>query len=96
LQTKIQKFVTYGLLVYNTIMSKQRIIIILGVLVVIMPYLGFPTSWRKGFFLLAGITIVICGYKISKEIKSLKADGENSLTAFKDNLDEHKPNKETI
>ena len=77
-------------------MSKQRIIIILGVLVAAMPYLGFPTSWRKGFFLIAGIAIVICGYKISKEIKSLKTDSENSLTTFKDNLDEHKPNKENI
>lgn len=75
-------------------MSKQKAIIILGAFVAVMPYLGFPTAWRKGFFLLAGIAIVIYGYKINKELKALRGEESNSLTSFKDNLNEHTPNTE--
>lgn len=70
-------------------MSKQRIIIILGVLVAVMPYLGFPLSWRKGFFLVAGIAIAITAYRMGRELKALRAEEEDLLTSFKDNLNEH-------
>lgn len=69
-------------------MSKQNTIIIFGILVAIMPYLGFPLSWRKGFFLCSGIIITILGYSVGKEIKKLKIEQDN-FSSFKDNLNEN-------
>ena len=68
-------------------MSKQRTIIMLGILTALMPYSGFPSSWRTGFFLLAGISIAILGYQMDKKIKFFTTDKEKELTPFKDNRD---------
>lgn len=70
-------------------MSKQRMLIILGVLVAIMPFSGFPSSWRTVFFLIFGISIIVLAYQIDKLIKHLKKDKENELTSFIDNRDIH-------
>ncbi len=40
-------------------MSKNKIILILGILVAIMPWLGFPSSWKDVFYFLAGAVMVI-------------------------------------
>ena len=68
-------------------MSKQRMLVILGVLVAIMPFSGFPSSWRTIFFLIFGVSIIVLAYQIDKIIKHLKK--ENELTSFVDNRDIH-------
>jgi hypothetical protein len=70
-------------------MSKQRTIIVLGVIVALIPYSGFPSSWKTIFFLLCGIGIVVLGYQLDKEIKRLNKDTEGGLTSFVDNRDIH-------
>jgi hypothetical protein len=42
-------------------MSKDLIVIILGILVAIMPFLGFPRSWETIIFLISGLIIAILG-----------------------------------
>ncbi len=40
-------------------MPKNRIIIILGLLVALLPILGFPGSWESFFQVTAGLSIVV-------------------------------------
>ena len=38
-------------------MSKNGIIILLGILVVIIPFLGFPGAWKTFFIVISGLVI---------------------------------------
>lgn len=40
-------------------MPKNRIILVLGVLIALLPVLGFPRSWESFFQILAGLSIVL-------------------------------------
>jgi hypothetical protein len=40
-------------------MPKTRVIIVLGLLVALLPVLGFPRSWEVFFQVLAGLSIVV-------------------------------------
>lgn len=40
-------------------MPKTRVIIVLGILVALLPVLGFPRSWEAFFQVLAGLSIVV-------------------------------------
>jgi membrane-bound ClpP family serine protease len=43
-------------------MSKETTIIALGIWVIIVPYLGIPTSWKTILLVLAGFAIVMIGF----------------------------------
>ena len=43
-------------------MSKEMSVILLGVAVIIVPYLGVPASWRTLLLILAGLTLVVVGF----------------------------------
>ena len=40
-------------------MSKNKAVLILGILIAIMPWLGLPSSWKNVFYFLAGAVLVI-------------------------------------
>jgi hypothetical protein len=44
---------------YNISMPKNRIILVLGVIIALLPVLGFPRSWEAFFQVLAGLAIVL-------------------------------------
>ena len=48
-------------------MSKEMGVILLGLWVVIVPYLGVPESWRTVFIILAGIAIAVIGLLLRGE-----------------------------
>ena len=48
-------------------MKYRNIIIILGFLIVIVQFLGFPQSWRKSFHIASGGLVVVFGYLAGKE-----------------------------
>lgn len=58
-------------------MPKSRIIIVFGVLVALLPVLGFPRSWEIFFQIFAGLSIVLLSVwtSIDKRI-SLKAKAQ--------------------
>ena len=62
-------------------MSKSRVIIILGVLVALLPLVGFPRAWEAFFQILAGLSIVLVSVwsTIDKKL-SLKAKAQARLT----------------
>jgi len=58
-------------------MSRETTIIILGFLVAVLPFSGFPESWRTVFLALAGIGLVVFGFMMRAEVLSrgAKKDG---------------------
>jgi hypothetical protein len=44
---------------YNIFMPKSRIILIVGVLIALLPILGFPRVWESIFQVAAGLSIVL-------------------------------------
>jgi uncharacterized membrane protein len=57
---------------YNRHMHKARLLLILGVWVAILPYLGFPHSWKDVLFSLSGLVLVYLSYIIYRESKTEK------------------------
>lgn len=67
-------------------MRKEKTLLILGLWVAILSFLGFPESWKKVLFLITGLAIMYLGYLFYLEIKArLKNDVNNSKT-FVDNI----------
>lgn len=50
-------------------MKKARIFLIIGIWVAILPYLGFPYSWKQTLFTLTGLGIMYFAYLIYKKEK---------------------------
>lgn len=59
--------------------SKEKSIIITGVWLIIMPYLGIPRSFKSFLTVLSGIVLVYLGALILKEIR--KNPKENTSVA---------------
>jgi hypothetical protein len=67
-------------------MRKEKTLLILGLWVAVLSFLGFPESWKKVLFLITGLAIMYLGYLFYLEIKArLKNDINNSKT-FVDNI----------
>lgn len=64
-------------------MSKPRILLILGTWVTILPYLGFPNSWKDVLYTLTGLGLLCLSYFLYKDYK-IK---ENTFDNFKENSD---------
>ncbi|MGH7141454.1 MAG: hypothetical protein ACREGH_02370 [Minisyncoccia bacterium] len=43
-------------------MSKESGVIVLGLIIAVMPLLGFPPSWREAFFIIAGLATALLGF----------------------------------
>lgn len=63
---------------YNDNMSKRQVIMFLGVIVIFLPFLGFPTNWDTIISVLVGILIIGIAYKMSPVTKyNAKMSGGN-------------------
>ena len=66
-------------------MSKRQVIMLLGVCIVLLPFLGFPLFWDKIFYVIAGVLIVGIAYKIpSQKIFEITNSNKDNLNAVKD------------
>lgn len=43
-------------------MSKEMTLIVLGLLTAVLPFLGFPGSWRTVLFVLMGLAVAVIGF----------------------------------
>ena len=66
-------------------MSKARIILILGVWVAVLPYLGFPYSWKNVLFILSGLGLIYVGFILYKESESKEVKEEKTFDNFSEN-----------
>jgi len=48
---------------------KQKAILIVGIWVAILPFLGFPSSWKRFFFFLSGLLLIYIAYLLHREGK---------------------------
>jgi hypothetical protein len=65
-------------------MRRARILLILGIFIAVLPYSGFPQSWKEIIFSLTGIGLVYFSYIMYKESK-----GEKKETLAFDNFQEN-------
>jgi len=77
-------------------MKRETIVFILGFLVVLMPQLGIPTEWKTGFFVVAGVVLMIVGYSLRRAayLRSIEREnGERHTDSFVESqpteFDEH-------
>jgi len=50
-------------------MRKARIFLMLGIWISILPYLGFPYSWKNILFTISGLIVIYLSYIIYRESK---------------------------
>lgn len=68
-------------------MLKVRVLLIIGIWVTVLPYLGFPYSWKDILFTLSGIGIVYISYVLYKELKLKEVKEEKTFDNFRENRD---------
>lgn len=68
-------------------MRKERTLLIIGIWVIILPYLGFYESWRKILFMITGISIIYLAYLFYAEGKARIAKDDNRIKSFVDNIE---------
>ncbi len=67
-------------------MRKERTLLIIGLWVALLPYFGFPDTWRKILFIISGIAIVYLSYLFYKEASIRLSKEENRVKSFTDNI----------
>lgn len=68
-------------------MSRESIVFIIGLLLLVVPSLGIPDSWKFYFCIAVGVVLVIVGYSLRRAsyIRSIEnEDGERSTDSFKE------------
>lgn len=50
-------------------MKRERILLILGVWEIILPFLGFPNSWKNILFSVSGAGLIYISFLIYREMK---------------------------
>ena len=62
-------------------MSKEMLVIALGLWVIIIPNLGVPVSWRETLLILTGAAIVFVGFLLRGEVisKGMKGSEKNNF-----------------
>ncbi len=75
-------------------MSKARIIFIFGVWVAILPYLGFPTTWKSILFTLTGLVLIYFSYTFHQKNSKSKEKQEINFDNFRENHDFRENNSE--
>jgi len=70
---------------YNMSMQKARIFLILGIWITVLPYLGFPYSWKDILVTLSGLGLVFLSYLLYRESKMQEIKEEKTFDNFSEN-----------
>ena len=70
-------------------MKKERTLFGLGIWVAILPFLGFPDSWRKILFVISGILIICLASLFRNQYKKqfISKQTESNMHPFLDNIE---------
>jgi hypothetical protein len=68
-------------------MLKQRLICIIGIWIMVLPYIGIPLSWKKILFFITGLITFGLGYLLYRERRTYLSGSKNHSQVFV----EHKP-----
>jgi len=67
-------------------MRKEKTLFVIGLWVVILPFLGFPNNWRKILFLITGLAIMYLAYLFYLEFKVRLSKNISHSKTFVDNM----------
>ncbi|MEY2672070.1 MAG: hypothetical protein RL687_487 [Candidatus Parcubacteria bacterium] len=65
-------------------MRKERILLILGILIAVLPYLGFPNLFRSILISIFGLLVSFIGYHFYVNTKKRIYSEENNMQPFVD------------
>ena len=66
-------------------MRKVYILLVLGIWMAILPYLGFPYSWKDVLETLSGLGLIAVSYFLYKEFKMKEVKQEKTFENFSEN-----------
>ncbi len=66
-------------------MRKVYILLILGIWMAVLPYLGFPYSWKDNLTTLSGLGLIYISFVMYKEHKKREVKVEKTFESFKEN-----------
>lgn len=66
-------------------MRKAYTLLILGIWVAVLPYLGFPYSWKDILMTLSGLGLIYVSYTLYKESKVKENKEEKFFDSFSEN-----------
>jgi hypothetical protein len=69
-------------------MRKERTLLVLGIWIAILPFLGFPSSWRALFSVLSGLALIYLSYIFYQEKRARISKESNQSQTFVDNIEE--------
>lgn len=67
-------------------MRKEKTLLIIGLWVLILPFLGFSITFKKVLFAITGLAIIYLGYLFYLETKNRLSKQSNHSKAFIDNM----------
>lgn len=69
-------------MIYYLYMSKHRILILTGLWIMILPFLGFPRGLKNALFIITGSSLILLAYafKRRKRIQRLKKNEERVMS----------------
>jgi len=70
---------------YNIPMRKARIVLALGTWLAVLPYLGFPYSWKDNLTTLSGLALIYVSFLLYKEFKIKEIKEEKTFDNFSEN-----------
>jgi predicted MFS family arabinose efflux permease len=68
-------------------MRKERSLFVIGVWVAVLPFLGFPNSWRSIFFVITGIGLICLAYLFYNQSKQRILKTTTESKTFVDNIE---------
>lgn len=67
-------------------MRKEKTLFIIGLWIAILPFLGFPNSFRRVLFLITGLAIMYLAYLYYIEVRVRLSKNTNHSKTFVDNM----------
>lgn len=70
-------------------MSKESIVFLVGILIIIVPHLGVPEVWKLYFFTAVGVVLMLIGYILRRAayLRSIEhQEGERRADSFVEHI----------
>jgi hypothetical protein len=68
-------------------MRKEKTLFILAIWIMVLPFLGFPESWEKVFFIITGLAFIYLAYLFYLESKNRLLKHNEESKSFVDNIE---------
>ena len=63
-------------------MTLDTLIMLMGVLMILVPHMGFPSSWDRALYLILGIVVVALGILVRRRIGGYRPSGHEFVDSI--------------